>query len=61
MKYMFSKSKKNEDGTVTIPRSLVERWERQMNTEYGSLPEEEKESDRDEADKIMGILLARGS
>jgi hypothetical protein len=48
MKYLFSKM---ENGT--IPRWAMERWSRQMNTEYKCLPEIEKESDRVEADKYL--------
>ena len=40
---------KNEDGSLTIPKSRVERWERQIKTKYAELSEEEKESDRNEA------------
>lgn len=56
MKYLFSKSIKNEDGTVTIPSWAVERWTRQSNTTYNNLPENEKESDRQEADKITSVV-----
>ncbi len=42
--------------TVTIPAQMVARWTRQMNTPYADLPENEKESDREEADKIIAIL-----
>jgi hypothetical protein len=58
MKYMFEKSIKNEDGTVTIPASLVERWSRQMNTPYPMLPENEQQSDLIEADKMLEIASA---
>lgn len=56
MKYMFSKSITNSDGTVTIPASLVKRWTRQANTPYRSLPSNEKKSDREEADKMIYIM-----
>ena len=55
MVYLFSKSKKNEDGSVTIPKSLVDRWTRQMKTDYSKLPESEQNSDLDEADKMIAI------
>ncbi len=57
MIYLFSKCTMNADGTVTIPAWAVERWMRQMNTSYDELPEAEKASDRDEADKIVAILV----
>lgn len=47
---------KNEDGTMTIPAFFVERWLRQSTTSYADLPEAEKESDRDEARAIIGVL-----
>ncbi len=56
MQYMFEKSTKNIDGTVTIPASLVERWTRQMNTPYPMLPDNERQSDLIEADRILVIL-----
>ena len=67
MKYMFSKCQRYYDvhgtfekgGALIIPPELVERWTRQMNTPYGELPESEKESDRAEADKIMGVIQQR--
>jgi len=39
-----------------IPRKFISKWERQMKTSYGDLPENEKESDRAEADKILDII-----
>ena len=56
MAYLFEKSTKNSDGTVTIPAWAVERWERQFRTQYADLPETEKDTDRDEATKILQAL-----
>ena len=56
MEYIFQKSVLNQDGTVTIPKWAVERWTRQMNTTYLELPDEEKQSDRKEAARVMEII-----
>jgi len=39
-----------------MPSSLVERWMRQMTTLYDELPENEKASDRKEADEMLAII-----
>jgi hypothetical protein len=56
MKYLFSKCTPLTGGGLAIDRSLVERWERQMNTPYAELSEDEKASDRDEAHKMLDIM-----
>lgn len=58
MKYIFAKSKENLDGTVTIPKWANERWRRQSATLYIDMPESEKASDRNEADKMLVIMEA---
>lgn len=40
----------------TMSPSSFKRWQRQMNTEFKALPENEKESDRAEADKMLAIV-----
>lgn len=56
MDYLFRQSILNMDGTVTIPKSLVDRWKRQCETAYKDLPESEQSSDMDEADRILDII-----
>lgn len=56
MTYLFDKSIKNSDGTVLIPKSFVDRWNRQMYTLYSDLPQNEKESDRKEAITILNTI-----
>lgn len=57
MQYMFDKSQ-CLGGEVIIPESLVKRWKRQMTTTYADLSEDEKTSDRKEADKILKLYSA---
>lgn len=56
MTYMFGCGMVDAQGQLVIPASLVERWQRQMVTPYGQLPEQEKRSDRIEADRILFAL-----
>ncbi len=56
MQYLFSKGTFNDDGTWTMPKWAVDRWTRQMYTEYADLSEIEKDSDRAEADKFLELV-----
>ena len=56
MRYLFSKCQHHEDGSCTIPPWAVERWQRQAYTEYLDLPEEERESDRQEVRETISPL-----
>jgi len=60
MKYLFEKSKIGQAGVVVIPAWAAQRWGRQMNTPYADLPEEEKESDRKEAHRMINVFNSRG-
>ena len=53
---LYQKGVQNEDGSITIPPEWVDRWTRQMDTEYEFLPESERESDRIEARKYLQIV-----
>lgn len=57
MEHLFSKCTLNDDGTAIIPAWAAERWQRQMRTRYRDLPEDEKDSDRSEADRILAIVV----
>lgn len=59
MQYLFSKCEFGGD-QVQIPSWAVERWQRQMTTPYAKLSEEEKNSDRKEADKFIKLLEDSG-
>lgn len=58
MKHLFKNSQENVDGSITIPAEYVINLNRQMNTPYQLLSESEKDSDRKEADRILGLLGA---
>jgi len=50
-KYMHSKFVEHSDGKgdyVCLPTELFRRWERQINTPYADLSEQEKQSDREQ-------------
>lgn len=62
MRYLFDKARKvtEPDGRIAavIPADSCDRWLRQMMTDYAELPEEEKESDRKEAAKMLEVVRA---
>jgi len=66
MRYMFTQGRffqtltgENVDKVVEtwgMPADKVIRWRRQMNTPYSDLSEAEKDSDREQADKILATF-----
>lgn len=54
--YMHGKCVKNEDGSLTIPSHLVDKWKRQSETRFARLTEREKDSDREQVEKYLPIL-----
>ena len=63
MKYLLNEKAQymSEDesfayGQYLIEREDADRWDRQMNTTYEDLPEDEKKSDQKLADKLMQLL-----
>jgi len=57
--YLHSKCSKNEDGSLTIPRELVERWEQQLNTPYHKLSQKEKDSDREQVRRYLNFIMEK--
>jgi len=55
-RYVHSKCVKNNDGTLTIPKWAVEQWERQINTPYSGLTEEEKDKDREQVMRYWHLI-----
>lgn len=39
-----------------LPKKVINRWQRQMGTAYADLSENEKESDREQARKVMEVI-----
>jgi len=56
MEHLFRHSHEDIDGSVNIPSQLVQRWRRQMATPYSHLSENEKDSDRKQADRVIQTL-----
>ncbi|MCY1461519.1 hypothetical protein D9M71_791850 [compost metagenome] len=56
-KYLHSQCSKNNDGSLTIPRDLVERWERQLKTPYHNLSQKEKDSDKEQVKRYLDFIL----
>ena len=57
LKFLFSKCEKHSNGDYTIPKWIAEKWQKEMGTEYFSLSEDDKNSDRKEAKKFVNLIL----
>jgi len=56
MKYMFTCGTFNPDGSWTMPAEKVDRWRRQMVTDFADLTLQEQKSDYEQADKVCMVL-----
>ena len=45
------------DGSLLIPGTLVKRWDKQSRTSYSKLPENQKESDREQVRKYLPLIV----
>lgn len=57
MQYLYRCSGLDKEGNLVIPKVKKERWARQMDTKYADLPDEEKESDREQAEKVLNLFI----
>jgi hypothetical protein len=55
-RYLHSKGIKQADGSLLLPKTLVEQWEHQIATDYDKLTDKEKESDREQVRKYLPII-----
>lgn len=58
-RWVHSVCTRNPDGSLTIPATLVERWERQIATPYDQLSAREKEADREQVDRYWPLIAGR--
>ncbi len=56
-KYVFSKSEWTENGYL-IPKELCFGWQKQIDTLYKDLTEKEKNSDREQVDRYLPLIIA---
>lgn len=57
MRYLFKQCWPEKDAVI-IPKDFVKRWRRQMDASYLELPEGERESDRQEARRMIEVFRA---
>jgi hypothetical protein len=56
--YLFKKCGKQPDGSIIIPPGYVDALQKQIDTPYADLPDQEKQYDRDEVAHILPIIKA---
>lgn len=58
-RYMHGLCTKNDDGSLTIPPALAERWTKQIMTPYEELSASEQVSDRDQVKRYWHLIQSR--
>lgn len=56
-RYVHDRCKQLPDGSLVIPAQLADRWERQIDTPFDKLSEEEKESDREQVREYLPVIV----
>jgi hypothetical protein len=57
-RYVHSKCKRQPDGSLLLPATLVSRWEKQMATKYPELEDTDKERDREQVRKYLPLIAS---
>jgi hypothetical protein len=57
-RYVHDKAVRQLDGSLILPPDLVAHWEKQIETEYNDLSQEEKESDREQVRKYLPLIVS---
>ena len=57
-RYLHGRCERRPDGSLVIPADLAARWERQMETPYAELTEEERKSDRELVERLLPEIEA---
>jgi hypothetical protein len=57
-RFMHRKGRSLADGSLLLPAELVARWERQIETPFDKLTEDEKDSDRDQVRQYISAIAA---
>jgi hypothetical protein len=57
-RYLHSQCMHQPDGSLLIPCDLVKRWERQCETKYEELGDQERESDREQVRQYLPLIVA---
>lgn len=61
MTYLFGRCPQNADGSLVISAAYYQALYRQLTLPYADLREDEKESDRGEADRVIRVLTSYAS
>ena len=57
-RYLHGKGVRQPDGSLLLPAELVERWQRQIETPYTELTDQEKESDREQVRAYLSLIVS---
>jgi hypothetical protein len=57
-RYVHSKCVRQPDGSLLLPADLVARWEKQIDTKYAELDDQERESDREQVRKYLPLIAS---